>query len=482
MKDVIKSALFCYVVLFIFTSCKKEVTTVPEIVPPVSNNKAPVARIGEDQTITLPASSVTLDGQASSDPDGNIVSYAWSQITGPNLSIIVTQLNASSIVKSLIHGIYRFELKVTDDKGLSAKDTVQIIVNTGTDTISCGSNRPIINSNLIPFGILSEPRTGISIVSVGNKIVFAGGITSANTPTAHVDIYSFETQSWSTATLSIARWNIAVTAVGTKIFFAGGSQQSSWDYSEIYPNVDIYDAATDTWSVVYLHGEGLENLAAASVNKKAFFAGGNNFQNFSDKVEVFDASINSLTINTTGGLSEGRSNLSAVTSAGKIYFAGGNNQYFRNYPSDKIDIYDVASDSWSVSKLSEPKDRMAAIAFNNKIYWAGGTTLDFNYYTNNSSLVEIKDEIMQTSEFACLFQPNSGFDAVLKDNTIVFFTGDGTLKNKFDIFNTVTNKWSVGLMPKNVEGAAIVSVDNKLYVAGGIIDGVVSNKVWKLEF
>jgi hypothetical protein len=480
MKLFITTIWFCFI--FLFSSCKKEITAKPGIVPPVSGNKAPIARIGSDQTITLPVNTVTLDGQASSDPDGNIVSYGWSQITGPNLSIIETPLNPSSVVKILIHGIYRFELKVTDNKGLSARDTIQIIVNSSTGTISCGSNRPMINATLLPFGALSEARFDVAIISAGNKIFFAGGTTSANTPSDRVDIYDIETQGWSIGTLSVARSNIAVTSVGTKVFFAGGSQQSPWDYGELYPNVDIYDVATNKWSITYLNGDGIEGLAAVSAMNKAFFAGGNYFQNFSNKVEVYDVSSNTWTSTGSGTLSEGRTNLSAFASGNKIYFAGGNNQYFRDYPSDNIDIYDLVSDSWSVSKLSEPKQDMAAIAFNNKIYWAGGITLDLNYYTNNSSLVEISDELTQTSEFACLFQPNSGFTAVLKDNAIVFFTGRGEIKNKFDIYNTGTNKWSVGVMPKNVENASIISVNNTLYVAGGIIEGVLSNKVWKLEF
>ena len=82
-----------------------------------------------------------------------------------------------------------------------------------------------------------------------------------------------------------------------------------------------------------------------------------------------------------------------------------------------------------------------------------------------------------SSTFDCLFQPNATFSAVLKDNKIVFFTGDGAEKNKFDIYNIATNTWSIGVLPQSITGAAIISVNNKIYVAGGDINGVLSNQV-----
>ncbi len=48
-------------------------------------NHPPVACAGSDRTITLPTDTVTLDGSCSTDPDNNIVSYAWTKITGPAL-------------------------------------------------------------------------------------------------------------------------------------------------------------------------------------------------------------------------------------------------------------------------------------------------------------------------------------------------------------------------------------------------------------
>ena len=87
-----------------------------------------------------------------------------------------------------------------------------------------------------------------------------------------------------------------------------------------------------------------------------------------------------------------------------------------------------------------------------------------------------------SSTLTCLFQPNAYFSAVLKDNKIVFFTGLGVEKNKFDIYDIATNTWSIGVLSQNIESASIISVNNTIYVAGGYVNGVSSNQVWKLEF
>ena len=71
---------------------------------------------------------------------------------------------------------------------------------------------------------------------------------------------------------------------------------------------------------------------------------------------------------------------------------------------------------------------------------------------------------------------------MLKNNKIVFFTGRGVEKNKFDIYDITTDTWSIGVLPQNIVGASIISVNNTIYVAGGYVNGVLSNQVWKLEF
>ena len=106
------------ITILIFISCKKEYSCegCEEV------NKPPISIAGPDQVITLPTDSVLLDGRNSSDPDGTISDWLWTKISGPASFNIDRPSDSMTVVKNLVAGIYQFELKVTDNDGLSAKE------------------------------------------------------------------------------------------------------------------------------------------------------------------------------------------------------------------------------------------------------------------------------------------------------------------------------------------------------------------------
>ena len=134
MKQLLSAVLFISIIFF---SCKKESSfnrnTPPDEVagarsPGKGKPRPPVANAGPDQTIILPTNAVTLNGSASTDPNNDISTYLWTKISGPS-SFSIPNANAVQIqVTNLVQGIYQFELKVTDTRGLFAKDMVQVTV------------------------------------------------------------------------------------------------------------------------------------------------------------------------------------------------------------------------------------------------------------------------------------------------------------------------------------------------------------------
>ncbi|WP_224998552.1 PA14 domain-containing protein [Cesiribacter sp. SM1] len=91
-----------------------------------TDNQAPVVAAGNDQNITLPTSSLSLSGSAS-DPDGNIVSSSWTQLSGPSASI--SGANTLTLkLSNLVEGSYTFQLTATDNVGSSSSDEVQVTV------------------------------------------------------------------------------------------------------------------------------------------------------------------------------------------------------------------------------------------------------------------------------------------------------------------------------------------------------------------
>ena len=97
----------------------------------VEVNDQPTASAGEDQTVPA-ASVVTLDGSGSRDPEGDSLSYAWSQEGGPSVAISGARTAAPTFVaptQLLPELEFAFSLVVTDAEGAySEPDSVSIRV------------------------------------------------------------------------------------------------------------------------------------------------------------------------------------------------------------------------------------------------------------------------------------------------------------------------------------------------------------------
>lgn len=116
------------------------------------SNLPPVANAGTDQTLTLPTNSTTLNGSLSSDADGTIVSYAWTQVSGPSVVDPANVMNYD--ISNLVVGTYVFQLIVTDNDGaFSTADTVTIVVNPqdGDDDSICSDGLDNDGDKLIDF-------------------------------------------------------------------------------------------------------------------------------------------------------------------------------------------------------------------------------------------------------------------------------------------------------------------------------------------
>nr|KAG5701483.1 hypothetical protein BaRGS_000879 [Batillaria attramentaria] len=100
-----------------------------------NENHPPVAQAGGERVVLLPVSMVTLDGSASSDDHG-IASYLWER--DPHSLAAGEVVNSSDHravlqLVNLVAGRYVFTLTITDEQGLSSKDTASLLVKSGDD-------------------------------------------------------------------------------------------------------------------------------------------------------------------------------------------------------------------------------------------------------------------------------------------------------------------------------------------------------------
>ncbi|RYE23726.1 MAG: hypothetical protein EOP51_09640 [Sphingobacteriales bacterium] len=116
--------------------------TMQVTVVPAGGNLGPAANAGADIVIMLPLNTAALSGSGT-DVDGSIVSYSWSQISGPSAGTLSNATSANATAAPLVQGLYTYELMVTDDDGATAKDTMQVTVNPANNiapTASAGND------------------------------------------------------------------------------------------------------------------------------------------------------------------------------------------------------------------------------------------------------------------------------------------------------------------------------------------------------
>lgn len=99
-----------------------------------SNKTQLFADAGKDRTV-YEGTSVTLNGSNSTSKDTVILSYAWRQIPNPNITIGSANTAIWSFVAPNVSTdtTLTFELTVIDNKGITSRDDVNIIVRDGNN-------------------------------------------------------------------------------------------------------------------------------------------------------------------------------------------------------------------------------------------------------------------------------------------------------------------------------------------------------------
>ncbi|MEW8544011.1 MAG: PKD domain-containing protein [Candidatus Thiodiazotropha sp.] len=92
----------------------------------VNTNQAPFANAGADQTNNA-GETIQLDGSGSSDPDGNVTKYIWTQISGPTIELN-NRYSVSPLFDASNPGETVLRLVVEDDRGSRSFDDVLISV------------------------------------------------------------------------------------------------------------------------------------------------------------------------------------------------------------------------------------------------------------------------------------------------------------------------------------------------------------------
>ncbi|HXI58087.1 MAG TPA: PKD domain-containing protein [Polyangia bacterium] len=153
------------------------------------SNAAPIASAGANQAVTAGA-TVTLDGSGSSDPNGDAITYAWTQTAGPAVTLSSTTAQKPTFVAPGVSAstALTFRLVVSDGSLPSNPATVTVTVNPASATYTD------VSATGTPVALVTAPTGGGS----KNLAVIRDGVTPAvgsNSSSQQYDTYNGTTRS-----------------------------------------------------------------------------------------------------------------------------------------------------------------------------------------------------------------------------------------------------------------------------------------------
>ena len=135
-----------YVITLIVNDGRVDSTTVATTVMASVANAAPVANAGTNQSVVL--GTVTLDGSASSDANGDTLTYKWALLSKPanSTAALSSATSAKPTFTADIAGVYVFSLQVNDGKVDSAVTTVSVNASAANvaPVANAGANQNVV--------------------------------------------------------------------------------------------------------------------------------------------------------------------------------------------------------------------------------------------------------------------------------------------------------------------------------------------------
>ena len=161
--------------------------------------------------------------------------------------------------------------------------------------------------------------------------IFGGGTGNMGDVT-NVDIYNATTNSWSVVYMPIAKSAMRSVVIGNNAYFGGGLGGNA---NDIY----VLNTLTNTWSTITMPTN-VTGFSLSVINGKLYAAGGSSVPagTYTDLVQIYDPTLNSW---STQNLSIARTGVAATTVGSKGFFAGGTIAYGYPTPTNtkRVDIF-----------------------------------------------------------------------------------------------------------------------------------------------
>jgi len=274
-------------------------------------------------------------------------------------------------------------------------------------------------------------------------------------------IFSFgfvHSQNWLTSSLSEARHSLAATSVGELVLFGGGVNSTGGASA----TVDIFNSTSATWTTASL-AEARHALGAASARELALFGGGKNSGGPSATVDIYNSTSGGW---TTASLSEARSNLAATTVGALVLFGGGV-VGFRGKASARVDVFNATSGNWTTATLSQARGYLSATSVGELALFGGGAIGDGGPFFKTVDIFNLTSgawtkATLSTARF---------YLAATSVGELALFGGGGIKLigniSRVDVFNSTSGNWTTASLSTARGNLAAASIDGLALFGGG---------------
>ena len=306
------------------------------------------------------------------------------------------------------------------------------------------------------------------------------GVTSRGTDSLRLTSWSLVESQWQArAPMNDARDQFAAVVIDNQIYVFGGEGQGPWPDNENLSSTERYDPPTDVWAPLADNPhtpDGVQEAAGAAVNGKFYVIG----EKDGNLVEEYDPQTNQWT--TKAPKPTGVSHAVCAVYNDEIFVFGGILRFAppreRDVYTNVIEAYKPATDTWRVvTRMPVTVVRPAVAIVGDKAYVLGGltsylkpaaVTMAFDFSTGKWT----KQGLAAVSLSRAM---SSGAAAPVYDGKIYLVggwqitAGLQWTTNRVDIYDTVTNTWSVGpSLPAPIGNHDALIADDAIYVVGGL--------------
>jgi hypothetical protein len=152
---------------------------------PAPGDRPPRADAGPNQT-AVPGAVVVLNGLASNDPDGDALTYAWTQLFEPLVAINNADQAVANFIAPLTPVVLAFRLTINDGRGNSASATTAVSVGgtVGSPTLTAGPDQTVTEGTAVTISGLGIDPSGFPLTYTWVQVAGPGvALENANTPT-----------------------------------------------------------------------------------------------------------------------------------------------------------------------------------------------------------------------------------------------------------------------------------------------------------